>query len=102
MKLIMQHPNTGIIKKVGVGFSWALFFFGGLVPLFRGNIKECFRFLFLNIICFHIYGLVYSFIGNKRYTIQLLEKGFKVKEVQGGTIEEARQKLGIALPVLES
>ena len=73
-----------------------IFPFGNFALLFKGDIKEFVQLLFWRI------SLDYAFTGNKRYTIQLLEKGFKVKEVQGGTIEEARQKLGIALPVLES
>lgn len=102
MKLIMQHPNTGVIKKVGVGFSW-LIFAGPGWSLFWGDAKGCLLGSFLSIISLGLSQLFYwPRVYNKRRTVQLLEKGFKVKEVQGGTIEEAREKLGIALPVLES
>ena len=43
-------------------------------------------------------GLVFMFIYNKIYIKKLLEKGFKVKAVEGGTLERANQKLGINLP----
>ena len=35
--LTMENNNTGGIKQAPVGFSWTCFFFGGLVPLFRGH-----------------------------------------------------------------
>jgi hypothetical protein len=31
-----------------------------------------------------------------------LEKGFKVKDVEGGTLEDAKGKIGINLPKFES
>ena len=33
-----QSPN-GTVVEVKDGFSWAAFFFGGLYPLFRGDIR---------------------------------------------------------------
>jgi len=98
MKLTMEHPNTGIIKKAPVGFSWTTFFFGCFPALFRGDMK----WFFIQLLCAAVTGnastLVFMFIYNKLYTKKLLEKGFKVKAVEGGTLELASQKLGINLP----
>jgi len=47
-------------------------------------------------------AFVFMFIYNKLYIKKLLEKGFKVKAVEGGTIEQANYKLGINLPLFES
>ena len=38
MKLLMEN-EFGSKKVVKIGFSWTVFFFGSLVPLFRGDLK---------------------------------------------------------------
>ena len=45
-----------------------------------------------------ISNLVFAFIYNKTYIQKLLEKGFKVKDVEGAVLEEAYKRLGINLP----
>jgi hypothetical protein len=94
----MENPTTGIIKKAPVGFSWTTLFFGGFPALFRGDIK--WFFIQLLIACFTggISNIVFAFIYNKTYIQKLLEKGFKVKEVEGGILEEVNKKMGINLP----
>jgi hypothetical protein len=102
MKLIMENPNTGITKKAPVGFSWTTLFFGGFPALFRGDIK--WFFIQLLIACFTagISNLVFAFIYNKIYVQKLLEKGFKVKDVESGSLEAAKNKLGINLPKFDA
>ena len=98
MFLIMEHPQTGIIQKVKVGFSWTFFFFSIFVPLFRGDIKW---FLLSAVIGMFTFGagiLVLCFKYNRIYTVRLLEKGYKVRNVEGGTIAEASAIMGIKLP----
>jgi hypothetical protein len=102
MKLTMENPNTGIIKRAPVGFSWTTFFFGVLPALFRGDLKWfCIQLL---IACFTggLSNLVFMFIYNKIFIKKLLEKGYKVRDVEGGTLEDARRKLGINLPKFEA
>lgn len=94
----MEHPGTGIIKKVKVGFSWTFFFFSFLVPLFRGDIKWCLLSIVIGICTFGIGILVLCFKYNRLYTVKLLEKGYKVREVEGGTQAGAAALLGIKLP----
>jgi len=102
MKLIMENPNTGITKKAPVGFSWTTLFFSVLPALFRGDAK--WFLIQLLIACFTggLSAIVFAFIYNKTYIHKLLEKGFKVKDVEGGTLEKARAKLGINLPKFDT
>jgi TM2 domain-containing membrane protein YozV len=96
MKLLMENPNTGIIKKAPVGFSWTTLFFSGFPALFRGDITW---FIIQVLLCWTgISFIIFAFIYNKIYLKKLLEKGFKVKDVEGATLEDARAKLGINLP----
>lgn len=37
MKVNMTNDDTGEVKQCKVGFSWTMFFFGFLVPIFRGD-----------------------------------------------------------------
>lgn len=100
MFLIMEHPGTGIIKKVKVGFCWPFFFFTALVPLLRGDIKWVLLTVVIGVCTFGIGLIVLCFKYNRIYTVGLLEKGYKVKEVEGGTQAEATAALGIRLTTL--
>ena len=99
MKLLMENPNTGIIKKAPVGVSWTTLFFPSLPALFRGDIKWFIIQLILawTLIC----PIIFAFIYNKQYINALLERGFKVKDVEGGTLEDAKKQLSINLPQFE-
>jgi TM2 domain-containing membrane protein YozV len=100
MKLSMENPNTGIIKTAPVGFSWTTLFFSGFPSLFRGDIKW---FIIQVLLCWTgISFIIFAFIYNKIYINKLLEKGFKVKDVEGGTLEDAKKKMGINLPQFET
>jgi TM2 domain-containing membrane protein YozV len=100
MKLLMENPNTGILKKAPAGFSWTTLFFSGFPALFRGDIKW---FIIQVLLCWTgIAQIIFAFIYNKMYIEKLLEKGFKVKDVEGGTLEDASGKLGINLPKFET
>src|ERR1039457_2436483 len=95
MKLLMENPNTGIIKTAPIG--------GRGIPFFRGDIKWSIIAILL-FACLNFIGIIiWAFMNyNKIYIKELLEKGFKVKDVYGGTLEDARKKLGINLPQFES
>ena len=94
----MEHPNTGIIKKMPVGFT----FFAFHKMLFRGEFGALFKSIILCACTLSIYAWVVAATYNKKSIIKLLENGYKVKEVEKGTIEQASAKLGINLPRLES
>ncbi|MGG7078651.1 DUF2628 domain-containing protein [Clostridium sardiniense] len=77
MKVLLQN-DSGLRKEVKQGFSWTTFFFGGFVPLFRGDLKWFIIMWILALISFGISWLVMPFIYNKKYMEGLMMKGFKV------------------------
>ena len=97
MTLVLQHPNTGIIKRVKVGFSWTYFFFSILVPLFRGDFKWFILGAIIGICTLGVGDIVLCFIYNRIYTVGLIEKGFRIREVEGGSLTEASARFGIRL-----
>ncbi len=68
--------DAGVIKKAPVGFSWTMLLFGPFVPLFRGDVKWTILHLLL-LLLFGIGWIILPFIYNKRYIINLLERGYK-------------------------
>ncbi|MBM7836474.1 DUF2628 domain-containing protein [Clostridium sardiniense] len=77
MKIILEN-ETGLRKQVKQGFSWTTFFFGGFVPLFRGDLKWFFIMWILAIPTFGISWLIMPFIYNKKYIEGLMMKGFRI------------------------
>lgn len=83
MKAVFINGYGGS-KKVKLGFSWTMFFFGFLVPLFRGDYKW-FLILFILDVVFGvpssgigslIINIVFSFNYNKYYIQELYNKGY--------------------------
>lgn len=75
MKKITLTKN-GLTKTTKQGFSWTTLFFGGLVPLFRGDVKWCIIWLLGNIPSFGILGWFMAFKYNKIYVENLIENGW--------------------------
>lgn len=97
-KLILQHPHSGIIRKAPAGFSFTTLFFGPLPALFRGDFKW---FIIQCLLSWMVIPLlVFAFVYNKIYLRKLLEHGYKVKSVEGTTIEALNAQLGLELPRL--
>lgn len=76
MMLNLKSP-AGQIVQAKYGFSWTFFFFGSLVPLFRGDIKWFFITLILVFFTFGISQFVFMFIYNRLYLKDLLNSGYK-------------------------
>ena len=84
MNIQLQH-ESGATKQVKVGFSWTVFFFGMFVPLIRGDLKwAVIMFATASLAAvltmgFGAFapGLIFSFVYNKLYTRDLLEKGYR-------------------------
>tara|TARA_Y100001970_G_C13797072_1_gene633109 strand:- start:246 stop:560 length:315 start_codon:yes stop_codon:yes gene_type:complete len=95
--LTMENKNTGGIKQAPVGFSWTCFFFGGLVPLFRGHIGAALAWIILCIATFGLANLVLIFIYNKQYLNYLIGEGYKVKG-SATDLDVVEGKLGMKLP----
>ncbi len=84
MKVLLRH-ESGVTKEVKCGFSWTTFFFGFIVPLVRGDIKWALIMVVISIavgsftfgIGAVVSGIIFSFVYNKIYIKDLLQKGFK-------------------------
>ena len=80
MSKITLKNDVGVVKRVPVGFSWTMLFFGPLVPLFRGDIKWTIIYLLVVLVTLPLYGIgciVLPFIYNKQYLLGLFERGYK-------------------------
>lgn len=96
-QLILEHPNSGIIKQAPVGYSFTTLFFPSLPALFRGDFKG---FVVQLLLCWLVIPVfIFASIYNKSYIQGLLTRGFKVKSVNGGSIESVAAQLGINLPM---
>ncbi len=79
----IEDKKNQIIKEAPVGFSWTVLFFGGLVPLVRGDWGYFFIMLVASIVTFGISGIIFAFIYNRIYLQNSLKKDFKVKSYEG-------------------
>lgn len=99
-KLVLEHPDTGIVKRAPVGFSLTTLLFPSLPALFRGDIKGFFVQLVLDgLLVLPIF--VFPFIYNKMWIKRLLTHGYKLREVEDGDAATMRRRLGIRLPELD-
>ncbi|RFU60521.1 DUF2628 domain-containing protein [Peribacillus glennii] len=77
--------EAGVVKEVKLGFSWTTFFFGFFPALFRGDLKwAIIMFIMASVVGVFtlgfgawIPGIIFSFVYNKIYVKDLLEKGYK-------------------------
>ncbi|MCG1023473.1 DUF2628 domain-containing protein [Sutcliffiella horikoshii] len=83
MKVNLRN-QAGVTKNVKVGFSWTTFFFGFFPALFRGDLKwAAIMFIMAAVVGTFtlgfgawIPGIIFSFVYNKIYIKELLEKGY--------------------------
>lgn len=92
--IMMQNPTTGIVKKGFYGFSWTTLFFGGFPAIFRGDLVEGVLVLVANFLSCGIAGIIWAFVYNKRYTLKLIQQGYKFS-ADNASISMAKSKLGI-------
>jgi hypothetical protein len=77
--------EAGVTKEVKVGFSWTTFFFGFFPALIRGDLKwAVIMFLTAAIVGAFTFGfgawipgIIFSFVYNKIFIKDLLEKGYR-------------------------
>jgi hypothetical protein len=98
-KIMMKHPQTGLIKEGYFGFSWTYFFFGWFVPLVRGELGTAALHLLFTFFTFGFWQLILAFMYNKQYTTRMLEKGYVLTDNEA-VVQEARVKLGVAAPAV--
>ena len=95
-RVMMKNPNNGLIRKGYVGFSWTYLFFGGLVPLFRGEIGTGVLHIILSTFTLGISNIIFCFLYNKQFMHRLIEKGFRFNDLPA-TNEHAARKIGADL-----
>jgi hypothetical protein len=77
--------DSGLSKQVKIGFSWTTFFFGPIPALIRGDLKWAVIMFILAAVVGAVTlgfgawvpGLIFSFVYNKIYIKDLLEKGYR-------------------------
>ncbi len=92
--VMMKSPTTGVVKKGFYGFSWTMWFWGGLVPLFRGDVVMGILLIILYLLTWGVGTFIFAFFYNKQYTIKLLENGYVFADSEGVNAM-ARAKLGV-------
>jgi hypothetical protein len=97
----LANPQTGIVKRGFVGFSWTTFLFGGLPALFRGDFVMGLVFIVLQFLTWGLSGLILAFFYNKQYTLKLVERGYVLADT-AQLNEIAAAKLGIILAAQQS
>lgn len=83
MRIRLQN-DAGMVKEAKLGFSWTTFFFGLFPALFRGDLKWAAIMFIVTLLVgivtsglgTWIPGIIFSFIYNKIYVKELLEKGY--------------------------
>ena len=76
MQINLKHFTTGAMKQTKLGFSWTMIFFGGFVPLFRGDVKWFFITWAVAVATFGLGWFGFPFLYNKLYIKDLIEKGY--------------------------
>lgn len=90
---VLENPRTGQTRQAPVGFSWTMFLFSFFAPMFRGDWKWAIILfiiaLFVSAITAGILGwlpgVIGSFMWNKSYLNRLINDGFQLKSMAGGT-----------------
>ncbi|MGO2265202.1 MAG: hypothetical protein ACTH54_00025 [Vagococcus salmoninarum] len=77
MKIALVHPETRQVKLAKIGFSWTVLCFNFFPPLFRGDWKWAAIMFGCAIITCNFSALVFMFIYNKLYIMELLRKGYQ-------------------------
>ena len=97
-QVMMKNESNGLIRKGFFGFSWTYLFFGGLVPLFRGEVGIGALHILLSICTFGISNIIFCFLYNKQFTQRLLEKGFKFNDREDLNMAAAA-RIGVDLSI---
>ncbi|MBS4196436.1 DUF2628 domain-containing protein [Lederbergia citri] len=98
MKAVLKNSG-GVTKEVKIGFSWTTFFFGFFPALFRGDLKwAAIMFIISAAVGAFTFGLgawipgiVFSFVYNKIYIKELIEKGYQPANDETRNLLESNQ-----------
>lgn len=87
----LKNSQNGLSVEVQTGFSWTSFFFGFLVPLFRGMYGYAGIVAVASIFTLGFSSLYFPFVINKAQVKMLLEKGYKPASLEDAKQIEALQ-----------
>ncbi len=96
-KVMLQHPQTGIVRNGFYGFSWTYLFFGWWVPLIRGELGVAALHLLFTFFTFGLWQVIVAFLYNRQFMIRMLEKGYVLAD-RDDVMSAARVALGIGTP----
>ncbi|MBZ9781620.1 hypothetical protein K9857_08650 [Pseudomonas sp. REP124] len=96
-----RNPDTGVLKKAPIGFSWSVFVFGFIAPLFRGDIKWAVIMFILACFTGGLTNLVLMFTYNRWYACDLIDAGYQALSITKGDWSTASKKIGMEIPRLE-
>ena len=77
-RVTVRHAQSNMLKSGYFGFCWTYFFFGWLVPVFRGEIGIGVLHLILTVVTFGIFQAVMPFLYNKQYMTRMLTNGWEL------------------------
>ena len=77
-KVPVKHITSRISKNGYLGFSWTYLFFGGLVPVCRGEISIGVLHVIMSFFSFGITHIIFAFIYNKQHMIRMLTNGWEI------------------------
>ncbi len=75
MTIQLKNKHTGGIEEAPTGFSWTSAFFGGLVPIIRGDWRTFFAHTVLCILTLGLYHIFFCINYNKKYIKKLIMTG---------------------------
>ena len=98
MRALLKNSG-GVTKEVKVGFSWTTFFFGFFPALFRGDLKWAAILVVIELVLGSftlgigawVSGVVFSFVYNKIYIKELIEKGYQPANEESRRLLEDNQ-----------
>ncbi len=93
--VLLVHAGSGLSKNGYYGYSPTYFFFGFLVPIFRGEIGIGLLHLLFSALTFGIFQLVMPFLYNKQFTSRLLTTGWSIADPSSARGVAATSRLGI-------
>ncbi|MFM8555944.1 MAG: hypothetical protein ACKODG_07195 [Betaproteobacteria bacterium] len=96
-KVMIQHPQTGIVRNGFYGFSWTYLFFGWWVPLIRGELGVAALHLLFTFFTLGLWQVIVAFLYNRQFMIRMLEKGYVLADRED-VMSAARVALGIGTP----
>ena len=92
--ITLKHRDSGIKKTARLGWSWTYYYFGFLVPIFRGEITIGVLHLVITFCTFGLFQIVWSFLYNKQHITRLLTSGWVLADSPEVELF-AKEKLGI-------